>query len=320
MNLETFRDTYLKFSQEFNAANVFPHSQASYQKTVVYLTHRYPFMFSPYLEKLESLEVIDSMRDYEDFLKYTYAQLKLFLSLKISIIEWVRILSFQDVLSLKFLLQRLQRSTKKSLFDTYLLWSISQIVEKVFFEKHNPLPQKYIIKKESSVDVSAMKEELRHMDPFWFMSTTRQQQLLHHQHTQAIILRIVQNLVEVPVPVDGPHESVRTTEALLFKNALAFAENFAQTNNLGLGRVALVRLRPNELVYRHTDHEIQLRNRARFHLVVDSSEGNYLMLGDEITHIQEGEFWEYGNKTTHKSYNTSNSWRTNLIFDTYPAQ
>jgi hypothetical protein len=88
--------------------------------------------------------------------------------------------------------------------------------------------------------------------------------------------------------------------------------------NCGLGRVALIRLEPKKLAYRHTDTEIWLRGRTRYHLVIDAKPGNILFSGDEILEVENGQLLKYENKVMHKSYNESNAWRTHLVFDMFP--
>ena len=142
----------------------------------------------------------------------------------------------------------------------------------------------------------------------------------NHKHTQAIILRSEQNKTEKPIRVDGDHESVLTDIGQQFPNTVKFAEQFAKTLKSGLGRVALIKLQPQKMVYRHTDREIYLRNRSRYHLAITDGGGNLLISGTEAAWVKQKELWFFDNKVSHKTYNNSDTPRIQLIFDTFLLQ
>ncbi|MEE4162532.1 MAG: aspartyl/asparaginyl beta-hydroxylase domain-containing protein, partial [Woeseiaceae bacterium] len=59
--------------------------------------------------------------------------------------------------------------------------------------------------------------------------------------------------------------------------------------------------------------------RDRFHLVVDSTGESTLSAGDEEVGMRVGELWWFDNKSIHSASNTSERYRTHLVFDVEPG-
>ena len=181
-------------------------------------------------------------------------------------------------------------------------------------------PQQHLICLREGVDTTPFLEELAGREHLWMGYTQRQSALYYHSLTQTILLRHVSrsNSHEIPVCIDGPHESTRSEFSVFLRNSLQFAENFAEQNQLGLGRVALIQLAPHSIAYRHCDTELHLQNRKRYHLVIKAEPTNILCSGDETVPITSGQLFEYDNIASHKSYNDSDAWRIHLVFDAFP--
>ena len=81
--------------------------------------------------------------------------------------------------------------------------------------------------------------------------------------THTILLRNVPNKTDTPHPIDKRHESELTELAKYFDNTLSLVSKIANHLKCGLGSVALVRLKPHGMVYKHSDLSIRLQNRNR---------------------------------------------------------
>ncbi len=167
------------------------------------------------------------------------------------------------------------------------------------------------------LDPSKIQKEVAAHEPYWLFDTKRQDAILEHRRTNAIVLRFIPNQKPTSdfVPADGPHESVRTPYASLFLHTITLVEEFAREMGAGLGRVALVRLKPYSKVYRHYDGEQWLRGRNRYHFVIKSTQGSLMTSGLETTLFKEGDLFFFDNKKMHTAENTSPDWRIHIIFD-----
>ena len=285
------------------------------------LIEHYPCHLPSYLELLELFEC------QKDTLSYSYmkslAEKKFFEFFKNRslFVDIVKNSDYEELLSLERLLLRFRNNLYRK---PSALWHMLHCQRLVQERSSLTSPKEigvHLTKIQQEIPTGAMSDELSNHDHLWMASTRRQRNIPYHRHTQTILLRSVANKESpLPVAVDGPHESRRTPLADFFEHSLSFAENFAYQNSFCLGKVALVRLAPNGIAYRHSDHEVNLKNRTRYHLVINSSGNNILVLGTEIAYVKQGEFWKYDNKTMHKSYNDSNTWRTHMIFDVSPSE
>jgi hypothetical protein len=148
----------------------------------------------------------------------------------------------------------------------------------------------------------------------------RQQTISHHQDTHAIVLRSLPTRAVEYTPVDGVHESEVTPFAKLCPLTHAWVLEWAQKLNIGLGRVALVKMAPFSQAYRHFDGEPFLVGRKRYHLVIACGERNIIESGDDVADARPGELWFYDNAVMHRSHNQSAIPRIHLIFDGWPLK
>lgn len=169
------------------------------------------------------------------------------------------------------------------------------------------------------IDSADLKAEVQRIAPYWWgMDTDRSDHIAHHRHTRSIFLRKrLTHQVEYK-PIDGVHESVETPWVTLSPKLYQTVLTFAKDLNLGLGRVALVKMDPRSQVYRHYDSEEFLKKRKRYHFVLDCGEKNLLESGNNSFFVKEGQLWFFDNKVMHRAQNFSDQPRIHIIFDGYP--
>lgn len=86
-----------------------------------------------------------------------------------------------------------------------------------------------------------------------------------------------------------------------------------------LGRVMLVELKPGGHIDRHFDDGAYADHYDRFHLVLQSDEGNTFTCGDETIHMKPGELWKFDHRSEHEVHNGSDRPRIHLIIDAVTA-
>lgn len=170
-----------------------------------------------------------------------------------------------------------------------------------------------------TIDTNELKAEITNANEYWWqVDTKRRETILHHQHTWSIILRNRENRTADYSPEDGIHESSPTQLAGRFPQIHLTILKIAEDLEIALGRVAIVKMAPHTQAYRHFDSEIHLRNRDRYHLVLQCGELNLLESGNDKINAQEGELWYFDNKAMHRAHNKSHKHRIHVIFDGYP--
>jgi hypothetical protein len=178
------------------------------------------------------------------------------------------------------------------------------------------------LKKVYLVDAKEMNllvNEIHNTPPYWWqVNTKRQRAITHHQHTHAIILRKIPKKSIAYRPVDGVHESSAEDYANRFPVAHDLVIRLSKQFNVGLGRVAIVRMKPQSQAYRHCDGEPELYDRNRYHLVVSCGSTNMLESGNQKEFVKPGEVWLFDNIVMHRAHNLSDQPRIHIIFDGYP--
>ncbi len=207
-----------------------------------------------------------------------------------------------------------RRQKIKSLLVRYMLRNL--FVSKV---KKGQGDQRFVVKV-ADFDPTPLRAELNKLNPHWWsIDTRRQNNITHHQKTWSLILRQSPNKTEFYKPIDQKHESLATLTADLLPKTHAAILQLANELGIGLGRVAVVKLRPKAQAYRHYDSERHLAGRKRYHLVLDSAQsGNILESGSERVEVKPGEVWFFDNKAMHRAVNNSDQYRVHVIFDGYP--
>lgn len=297
-------------------------TNAVFRSDMILFIGKYPFFIPPYLEILEMLEMSGFKDEYAEFLSVAYRRLQPLLMSEKILEESVSGFDFNEIFSLKLLIERFQEVFSKNPLILYKLMRAESIAQRVFLEIQPHCAGLHLGEVAYPVhpfDISIIKKELERSEYVWFANNTRQREILFHADTQIIQLRAVEKSTEYPEPIDKQHESKRTVLAPFFPHTLSLIEQFATDSKSGLGRVALIRLKAGAIAYRHADHEEQLQNRNRYHLVVHAKKGNVLFSGDECVYVEEGQLLKYDNKVMHKSYNQSGDWRVHVVFEMYPV-
>jgi GNAT superfamily N-acetyltransferase len=137
-----------------------------------------------------------------------------------------------------------------------------------------------------------------------------------HHDTRCIVLRgpaadvitsdVVFNMLEsVDTPAVEMLPAVRDLCAAACRRIRAVA----------LGRVMLVELAPGGHIDRHVDEGAYAEHFERFHLVLQSDEGNTFHNGAEAIHMKPGELWKFNHRAEHEVFNQSARPRIHLIID-----
>lgn len=282
-----------------------------------------PSFHASYLEILEHLEGRLHMADYRNFLKTAAsAVMGTYMGADKNAREKIAQMNYHEIHALYWLVRRIAPIEKNLIggkwFASYRMAAFQGIVSNAYASMSLFSTNTHLRRIRASLPVVAMVKDIQIKEHYWYESTARQEDRYNHRHTQTIFLREVLHNDRRFVPVDGPHESVMTEAGKVFGDILSFVERFAEAENSGLGRVAVVRLRPKSVVYRHYDDSERLIGRQRFHLVLFCKPGNLLMSGVDFAAVAPGELWYYDNKVPHRSVNDSDGWRTHVIFDMYP--
>lgn len=166
-----------------------------------------------------------------------------------------------------------------------------------------------------SLNILPFVNELFENINLWSVDTDRQDKIFVQAETQTIYLRkAVLSSADSLITCDI-HKSAVTENAVRFPLILGWVNRFCEEVSGKLGRVLIVRLKPNGRVYRHIDSGEYYRVRDRFHLVLQSEVGSIFICEEEKVVMREGELWWFNNKKRHEVINPSDSWRTHLIFD-----
>jgi len=86
-------------------------------------------------------------------------------------------------------------------------------------------------------------------------------------------------------------------------------------NGVELGRVILTMLRPMGVIDLHADEGAYADYYERFHVVIQSDEGNVFVAGRESVWMHPGEVWWFNHKEPHYVVNGSDRERIHLIID-----
>lgn len=89
----------------------------------------------------------------------------------------------------------------------------------------------------------------------------------------------------------------------------------AQVRGEQLGRALIVKLPPNCSVLPHVDMGSPATYYQRYHIVLQSLEGNLFRAGSEVIHMKTGEVWWFDNEVEHEVINNSKEDRIHLIVD-----
>jgi hypothetical protein len=82
-----------------------------------------------------------------------------------------------------------------------------------------------------------------------------------------------------------------------------------------LGYVLIVKLLAGGEVFPHCDEGRYAEYYNRYHIVIQSSEGNIFTVNDESVEMKEGELWTFNHRAPHHVINNSSEDRIHIIFD-----
>jgi len=205
--------------------------------------------------------------------------------------------------------------SEKLLLKLYMSFSLKPLIKRNIpsVEEHHHL------RLVGNVDAPTLQEEIETLSAAWWMiNAARQLKISHHQDTWSIQVRRMTASDVHYSPADGVHESVASDIAFRFPRIHETVLKLAEELNIGLGRVAIVKMKPWSEAYRHFDAERMLIGRNRYHLVMQCGKQNFLSSGPETVNAREGEVWFFDNKAMHRAYNKSSVPRIHVIFDGYP--
>ncbi|NQV93513.1 aspartyl/asparaginyl beta-hydroxylase domain-containing protein [Candidatus Kaiserbacteria bacterium] len=292
----------------------------SFSTEMLFLIDKYPFFFPPYLEILEQLESRNRLKEYDEFLILTRRVIMKALS-KGLFPQILMNIDFFEVFSLEYILIRLTRRRHHKKIDFisgFKLFGLKHAVNKKYKNLQPKISGTFLRCVNPQVNVESILRELEDKEHYWFPFFKRQAYLTFHKHTQTICLRSLIEGKDKDKYKDNIHESIVTKLGTKFSETLKFVEDFAKEQNASLGRVVLVRLRPQKITYNHFDSEQYLIGRDRYHLVLHSPGEDILRSGTDYAFVKKGELWFFENKSLHISTNNSNNWRLHLIFDIKP--
>lgn len=296
-------------------------SQAVFFEGTAITLHEDPYFFAGYLEILWNAEERHNRRDSLELLHFAYGRAtEIFKSRTLQrelAKQWTSedVESFGEILRLTSLNKDVSSGMRRIARAQYKL--CKNVVE----SEKQPAPHLgKFLKKLKTIDCTDLQNELNAVAPVWWqLYTGRAMRISHHQHTSAYVLRGQPTGNLVYTPVDGVHESAETAHASKLTPKLRKTINqFAEELDIGLGRVAAVKLDPGMQVYRHYDSEPHYIGRNRYHFILQAGSDNVLSVGNETVNAQPGELYLYDNKAMHRSENRSSVPRIHIIFDGYP--
>lgn len=148
----------------------------------------------------------------------------------------------------------------------------------------------------------------------WAEVTLRQQfPGTAHADTETIYLRgprsfaaAQDDLTSIPFPASSEPAMQAACEAVLADIPLEFCE---------VGRAMLVSLKPGGRIERHADEGAYAQRFSRFHVALQSDEGNVFTVGTIGFHMKPGDCWWFQHRVPHEVRNDSERPRIHLIFD-----
>lgn len=296
-------------------------SQAVFFEGTAAALHEDPYFFAGYLEILWNAEARRNRRDYLELLHFAYERATDIFKSRTLQNELAKQWTSEDVESFGEILRLTSLNKSFSSGMRRLARAQHKLCKNVIEPEKQPTAHSgKFLKKLKTIDCTDLQNELNAVAPFWWqLYTGRALRIRHHQHTSAYVLRGEATGKLVYTPVDGVHESKETVYAPKLTPKLRKTTNqIAKELDIGLGRVAAIKLDPGAQVYRHYDAEPHYIGRNRYHLILQAGLDNVLSVGNETVNARPGELYLYDNKAMHRSENRSSVPRIHLIFDGYP--
>lgn len=176
----------------------------------------------------------------------------------------------------------------------------------------------------SGLSVDSLLSEIATCPELWAMDTWRQDYVTSaHRDTRSIMVRLPQSLwmpahIE-PINVfnDLTAEDMPALDALPSVRLL-LDELIRATDALRIGRVMIVDLKAGGQITPHIDEGGYADHYDRFHICLQSDQGNVFSCGDDVLeplHMRPGEAWWFNHKQSHACSNLSERPRIHLIVD-----
>ncbi len=161
------------------------------------------------------------------------------------------------------------------------------------------------------LDTSAVLDRIASRPELWSEITARQEYGgTAHADTETIFLRAparVQDVLNVIETVDMPALDALDMRPIV--DAVCMEVGIRD-----LGRVMLVKLKPNGVIQPHVDEGRYAHYYSRFHCVLSTSADCVFYAGGESVHMAAGEIWWFNHMAQHEVRNGTRE-RIHLIFD-----
>lgn len=174
---------------------------------------------------------------------------------------------------------------------------------------------------ESGIDTKPLMDEISEQSWLWNVIKERQTTKgSPHHDTETIFLRWCPGST-----LEDIFTQIEAVDCPPLLSYLPSARGLMETvcelvNSRQLGRAMIVRFKPGGRIDPHIDEGQYADYFDRFHLSLDSQEGNrFNVIEDEHNHhwvhMKPGEVWWFNHKMTHFVENHSDEWRTHMIVD-----
>jgi aspartyl/asparaginyl beta-hydroxylase (cupin superfamily) len=167
-------------------------------------------------------------------------------------------------------------------------------------------------------DLALIQDELRVNEDCWLLETSRQDKIACQRDTQTIFLRVGATAQAPGIPNASIHPSRDSKVSSRFPRTMAWLADFASRLGGELGRIMLVRLRPDGQIYLHVDRGDYYHVRHRYHVMLNSPEGCWLECGGERWATRAGQILWFDNKCPYEEGNPTGEWSVRMIVDILP--
>lgn len=166
-----------------------------------------------------------------------------------------------------------------------------------------------------SIDVQPYLDEIASVPNAWDLNSGCKDKIKVQREADAIPIRGMRKSRAMGRSPRDVHESRFTNTSKKFPKIKELLASIADDLDSELSRAKVVKLPPGAKVYAHIDRGEYYRERDRYHLVLQTSEGNTLSCAEETLHMRVGELWWFDNKKEHAAQNASEEDRIHFIFD-----
>lgn len=164
---------------------------------------------------------------------------------------------------------------------------------------------------ENNIDTSSLLKEINLNYRFWKHNTIRQDTIEVQKETLSISLR--KGIKEKDIHINNCHDSCETELYQFYPNIKKYMNTFIEKYGGEIGRIMVVLLPSQKMVYPHIDEGEYYKARDRFHFVLS---GSYeYTVEKEVNLFQQGELWFFDNQKIHFAKTVSEKERISIIFD-----